>query len=681
MNQVKIFCFMITLLIVNIIQVSGQEKKSQIELMTRDEILQMTSEQLLALPFEDLIKLADKMGVSIDELLKMQTAVASRTTLTPRETPGIVSIITADEIRNSGARDMIDVLKLVPSIDFEYDVDGVVGLGFRGIWVHEGKALILLDGQMMNDLVYYNTPFGNHFDISQIKKIEIIRGPGSAIYGGNAELCVINIITKNGGDLKGVSAAATYGQLPGTYGRLNGNIMAGTKEGKWDVSIKGFIGEANRSSGNYTRLDTLNQPVTQNFAKNGSKIETQNINLSINRENLAFQFIYDNYNSQALQDSLLTFDKFRNITSSLKYDLKLSDKFSLIPFINYQYSLPFNNTLLSPRSYAVQRYKGGIGLNYNISGKLNFIAGAEYYTDHGQITDLTYGSKYLQLNNGAIYGQLFCNVMKFNLILGGRFEYSNTYGSAFAPRFGLTRVFDKLHFKLLVSRAFRTPSVGNIDVSNNLKVENTLVLETEIGYKINDNMFVTGNIYDITITDPIIYYENGGNVPVTDWGYTNASRQGSDGAEIEYRFKYVWGFSTINYSYYTDQWKIIPVNYIIPGHSNSVLGFPQNKITLLTNFNLTHNMNFAPSFIYTGLRYGYNLADTSVIKFNPAFLLNLNYSVNNFLTKGLNLDLSAFNILNDQSPYIQPYNGGYPPYPGRGREFIVRLTYNIKNNK
>jgi outer membrane receptor for ferrienterochelin and colicin len=269
--------------------------------------------------------------------------------------------------------------------------------------------------------------------------------------------------------------------------------------------------------------------------------------------------------------------------------------------------------------------------------------------------------------------------MHFNLILGGRYEYNYTYGSAFAPRIGLTRVFNKFHFKILASQAFRTPSIGNIDVSHNLKVEKTLVLETEVGYKINDNMFVTGNIFDITIKDPIIYYDDNSiaQIPGTDWGYTNASIQGSDGLELEYRYKYVWGFSTINYSIYTERWKQIPDYYSVPGHPNTVLGLPQNKLTLLSNFKLADNSSISPSIIYTGVRYGYALGGIAIQNFNPTVLINLNYTLNNILTKGLNLDFGVFNILNVQSPYIEPYNGGYPPYPGLGREIIARLTYKL----
>ena len=84
------------------------------------------------------------------------------------------------------------------------------------------------------------TYFGNRFDVSQIKRIEIIRGPGSSIYGGNAELGVINMITKSGEDLKGAEITATAGQLNDTYGRRNLSLAVGDKQGDFKWSVAGF---------------------------------------------------------------------------------------------------------------------------------------------------------------------------------------------------------------------------------------------------------------------------------------------------------------------------------------------------------------------------------------------------------------------------------------------------------
>jgi len=71
-----------------------------------------------------------------------------------------------------------------------------MGLSLRGNWANEGKVLVLMDGQPFNELLYQSVAVGNRFPVDAIERVEIIRGPGSAQYGGSAEYGVINIITK-----------------------------------------------------------------------------------------------------------------------------------------------------------------------------------------------------------------------------------------------------------------------------------------------------------------------------------------------------------------------------------------------------------------------------------------------------------------------------------------------------
>ena len=164
----------------------SQEVKKDYSQLTREEIVDLSYDELLAIPLEDLMKLAERLGVSIDDLLNMKITVSSKIALTSRESPGIVSIVTSDEIKKSGARDLIDVLNLVPGFNFGYDIDGAIGLASRGNWGHEGKILILLDGQEMNENFYSTFQFGNRIPVGQIKRIEIIRGPDSVLWGSSA---------------------------------------------------------------------------------------------------------------------------------------------------------------------------------------------------------------------------------------------------------------------------------------------------------------------------------------------------------------------------------------------------------------------------------------------------------------------------------------------------------------
>src|SRR5437762_3210103 len=72
---------------------------------------------------EQLIQLkAHGVPSELEELINSLILAASKRPLTARESPGIVSLITQEEIRNSGARDLMDVLRLVPGIDFGMDV-------------------------------------------------------------------------------------------------------------------------------------------------------------------------------------------------------------------------------------------------------------------------------------------------------------------------------------------------------------------------------------------------------------------------------------------------------------------------------------------------------------------------------------------------------------------------------
>jgi len=77
---------------------------------------------------------ASTENLSLDEILNLSTTIATKTALTTRESPGIISVITGEEIRNSGARDLTDALNLlVPGFGFGHDVEGAVGLGIRGL--------------------------------------------------------------------------------------------------------------------------------------------------------------------------------------------------------------------------------------------------------------------------------------------------------------------------------------------------------------------------------------------------------------------------------------------------------------------------------------------------------------------------------------------------------------------
>ncbi|MDM8565725.1 TonB-dependent receptor [Candidatus Halobeggiatoa sp. HSG11] len=142
--------------------------------------------------------------ISLGELIgefEQMVSVATKTKMTTQEAPAIVSVITGNEIKNMGARNLIDVLETVPGFDFIKATAVPAYNGYiRGLAAGANKFKVLVNGHSVN---FYGQSVGvmlDKFPVANIKKIEIIRGPGSALYGTNAFFGVISIITKDGGD-------------------------------------------------------------------------------------------------------------------------------------------------------------------------------------------------------------------------------------------------------------------------------------------------------------------------------------------------------------------------------------------------------------------------------------------------------------------------------------------------
>ncbi len=139
--------------------------------------------------------------LSLEQLSNLEVSVATKTAMSESEAPSIVSVITANEIRNMGARDLEDILRTVPGYEVRQDSQ-VMQVGVRGIYGAEGrnnKILFMIDGNNIG-IPYSGDPFWylRGIPIDHIHRIELIRGPGSALYGENAFVGVINIITKDG---------------------------------------------------------------------------------------------------------------------------------------------------------------------------------------------------------------------------------------------------------------------------------------------------------------------------------------------------------------------------------------------------------------------------------------------------------------------------------------------------
>ncbi len=641
----------------------------------------MTIEQLLTIK-------AHGLPSELEKLINSLISVASKKPLNVRESPSIISLVTAEEIKASGARDLMDVLRLVPGMDFGVDVEGVVGLGMRGNWAHEGKILLLLDGQEMNEILFATTQFGNHFAIDQIKKIEIIRGPGSAIYGGFAEYGVVNIITKQGEDINGLSVSGIYGQGEKDFMRRNLNLSVGKKIKDFEFSLSGLIGQGNRSDQNYTDI----YDSTYNMANGNSQLNPAFVNLGIKFKGLSFRAIGDFY-STTVRDA---YDQikpkaysqdFNSFYTELKYVWKLNDKFTITPRINYKsqspWKTPFVDSISPAYNKIATRASANITASYNITRNINFVAGGEIFRDMAiDQTDTFYnGKNSVDYYNFAFFAQGLIKTRFVNIIAGARYDKHNLYGDAFVPRIGLTKKYKHFHFKALYSNSFRAPSIENINASRTTGIspEKTQVIELELGYQITRQSIFTVNFFDITTQRPIVYYYNDSTKADT---YLNGTEAGTRGVEAEYRIKGKWGYVALNYSFYTREGKS-NVSYFKAGaDSSALLAFANHKVNLNASIKICKGLSINPSASFYGPRWGYDHVDTSgyqiISKYDPTLLLNI-FIKYDTPVKGLSVGIGVYDLLNQKFKFIEPYSNGYhAPLPGPAREIIFRLSYDLQ---
>jgi len=128
------------------------------------------------------------------------------------DAPSTVYVRTGGEIRAQGYRTLAEVLESLPGVhlrdDRSYTYTGVRGISRAGDY--SSRLLLLIDGIRVNDPIYDSATAGSEFplDVALIDRVEFVPGPGSALYGPNAELGVVNVVTRSPSQLPGWRATA-----------------------------------------------------------------------------------------------------------------------------------------------------------------------------------------------------------------------------------------------------------------------------------------------------------------------------------------------------------------------------------------------------------------------------------------------------------------------------------------
>ncbi|MBT1702118.1 TonB-dependent receptor plug domain-containing protein [Chryseosolibacter indicus] len=620
----------------------------------------------------------------LQKVLNQNLTVSSAKALTTRETPGIISLITAEEIQNAGARDIIDILRLVPGFEIAQDLQFVLGMGLRGSWANEGKVLVMMDGQPFNELLYQGVALGNRFPVDAIERIEIIRGPGSAIYGGSAEYGVINIITKAADKLNGVHVFGVSGFHSNNIGRINGGVSVAQKKDNisWDLSF--FKGKGIVSDRPFT---DFNGDTTLSSLANVADSDPMNLNVGLKAKGFQIRGMYDEFKTS----DPFTYVNFRNYAVDVKYDYKASKKLLITPQLKYYNQIPFQygyfdtftdvdgTVYEADEDYLkvrAERYYGSLSFVYDLSRKVNINFGGLYFQD--KATDLLksdyFGANKVSFNNVGFFAQSLLKHRLVNATLGFRYERNNAYGDAFVPRVALTKKIENLHFKILYSQSFRAPSIENINLAyeGKIKPEQSQVFETEIGYQFTPEMLLAVNVFSLRTKDVIVYL-------VSDDVYKNYPKSGSYGVEMVYSVRKSNWYTNLTYSFSRAGKSSDADPYEIPGLRDQYLAMTSHKFTLNTNFYINKSISLNPTFIGVGKRYAYTAPDV-ITKLDPYFLANvfLNFKE---IYKGFTAGVGVYDLFNEKPSFPQGYNGDYAPVPGRSREFVLKLSYQLNFKK
>jgi iron complex outermembrane receptor protein len=208
--------------------------------------------------------------LSLEQLMEVPIVAAGKREQSQRQAAAPVSVVTADDIELFGHRNLADVLRNQRGFYLHTDglnwVTGVRGFLRPGEW--NARLLVLVDGRSTRENLYGQSHLDQDFvvPIEAVKRVEIVRGPGSALYGGSAVFGVVNVVTKDGADLNGAQVRVQAGNrdtarvsaLYGTRTNDGWDILAGasgfTTNGEHDIEYDG-VDDAARNFGHIRGAD------------------------------------------------------------------------------------------------------------------------------------------------------------------------------------------------------------------------------------------------------------------------------------------------------------------------------------------------------------------------------------------------------------------------------------------
>ena len=185
-------------------------------------------------------------NLSLDDLMQTEVSSVSRKSQTLSNTAAAVFVVNQEDIRRSGATSIPEALRYVPGLEVSQGSSHTWDISARGFnGQYANKLLVLIDGRAVYSPLYGGVIWELQDTMMEdIERIEVIRGPGAAMWGSNAVNGVINVITKKSKDTKSDLLVAGSGNQEHVFAGFRHGGSFADNDGSYRVYGKGFTREA-----------------------------------------------------------------------------------------------------------------------------------------------------------------------------------------------------------------------------------------------------------------------------------------------------------------------------------------------------------------------------------------------------------------------------------------------------
>jgi len=614
------------------------------------------------------------------------------------DAPSFVTIITADDIQKYGYNTLADALRSVAGMfvtnDRHYEYLGVRGFFRTGDYI--SRILVLIDGHPTNDNIYSSASIGTDLEISMdmVKRIEVVRGSGSALYGTSAIFGVINIVTKTGENLDGLKISLRGG----SYEKKIGNFSYGGKyENGLEVTASGSFTDTEGAKLYFEEFKDT--PDGGNVNHDYDKYYTLLGNISFANFALnARAYSREKGIPTAPWETIFADNRQRTVDRGIgvesKYAHKIDNNKSIMGRIYYDYYKEDGIYPYDDPDYPVSKeenigkwYGSELQFDWEQFQRNRLMVGFEYQnspkseiSSWNEEDDGTLIYEYPTIDKPhelwAFYLQDELKATEdLSFTLGVHYDHYPTFGGATNPRVAAVyKPFYGSVIKLLYGEGFKAPNIyelyytdeGETMVENeDLEPEKVNTYEAGLEQNIGASLWGRISIYHIDVRDLITQVDTEPDPVEQLLQFQNMGDATINGLELELKGTLKHGSKGyLNFAYQDANDK-------------------ETKEELINVPKLTGNLGISISIlrdkVYASLEghyLGKRLTKEEGVEVDPYFVANLTLLAKN-LFRNLEMSVSIYNLLDEE--YEDPAGEEHlqVKIPQNGRNFLITANYNF----